>query len=198
MNIIPGGRKEYTFRMVVLGDFSVGKSSLALQYVKNKFNSNEESTIGAAFLTKTVYNKGDQIKYEIWDTAGQERYNSLIPMYYRGAQIILIVYAITSVKSFEKAKEWVEELRIEKPNNCIKVLIGNKLDLNEERKVPTEVGEDYAREKNLLFAETSAKDNTNIENIFTEISDKLPRTVVEEKEKVINVGRNKQQFGGCC
>lgn len=191
-------KKEYTYRMVLLGDFAVGKSSLALQYVKNKFNQNEESTIGAAFLIKVVENKGDILKFEIWDTAGQERYNSIIPMYYRGAQIILVVYSITSIKSFEKAQEWIEDLSIKKPDNCLKVLIGNKSDLTSERRVERNIAEEFAKENNLLFAETSAKNNINIEEIFSEIIAHLPRTVIEEKQKVINLGKNKQRFGGCC
>src|ERR1700678_144185 len=110
---MPGLRedlKSYTFKMVVLGYYSVGKSSLVLKYVKGEFNANEESTIGASFLTKTVFTPDSSIKFEIWDTAGQERYNSLIPMYYRGAQVALIVCDVTSSESFETAKRWVEEL----------------------------------------------------------------------------------------
>lgn len=94
----------YTFKLVILGHYSVGKSSIVLNFIKNEFNPNEESTIGAAFLTKTVFIDGIAVKFEIWDTAGQERYYSLIPMYYRGANAALVVYDITSAESFERAK----------------------------------------------------------------------------------------------
>ncbi|KAK6090576.1 hypothetical protein P3W45_000299 [Vairimorpha bombi] len=148
--------------MVVLGYYSVGKSSLALKYVKGEFNPNEESTIGASFLTKTMSTKDFSIKFEIWDTAGQERYNSLIPMYYRGAQIGLIVYDITSSESFDVAKRWVEELKFEKPKDFIKVLVGNKLDLEKKRQVSFEVAREYATQQNLIFLEASAKDGNNV------------------------------------
>ena len=120
----------YTFKLVILGHYSVGKSSIVLNFIKNEFNPNEESTIGAAFLTKTVFIDGTAVKFEIWDTAGQERYYSLIPMYYRGANAALVVYDITSAESFERAKRWIEDLKTEKPDNFMKVLIGNKVDLS--------------------------------------------------------------------
>ncbi|ADM12002.1 Rab5-like GTPase [Encephalitozoon intestinalis ATCC 50506] len=175
--------KTYTFKMVVLGYYSVGKSSLVLKYVKGEFNPNEESTIGASFLTKTVFTPEGSIKFEIWDTAGQERYNSLIPMYYRGAQVALIVYDITSVESFETAKRWVEELSFEKPREFIKVLIGNKSDLEEDRKVEFQQGKEYADSQNLLFFESSAKTGKNIAEIFNAIAEKVPKEEVKKNTK---------------
>lgn len=167
--------KSYTFKMVVLGYYSVGKSSLVLKYVKGDFNPNEESTIGASFLTKTVFMQDCNIKFEIWDTAGQERYNSLIPMYYRGAQVALIVYDITSPESFETAKRWVEELSFEKPREFTKVLVGNKVDLESVRKVDFQQGKDYADAHNLVFFESSAKTGTNVAEIFNTIAERVPK-----------------------
>jgi len=189
--------REYSYRLVLLGDYSVGKSSIALQYVKNQFNVNEESTIGAAFLTKTILNRGNYIRYEIWDTAGQERYNSLMPMYYRGAQAALVVYDVTSYRSFERAKAWIKELNIEKPDDFLKVLVGNKTDLEENREIKFEKAFEYAQEMNLLFYETSAKDGTNIENIFADIAGVLPRRDLEDKTTVISFGKGRNSFG-CC
>ncbi|CAD26378.3 RAS-RELATED PROTEIN RAB5 [Encephalitozoon cuniculi GB-M1] len=175
--------KTYTFKMVVLGYYSVGKSSLVLKYVKGEFNPNEESTIGASFLTKTVFTQERGIKFEIWDTAGQERYNSLIPMYYRGAQVALIVYDITSVESFETAKRWVEELGFEKPREFIKVLVGNKSDLDSDRKVDYQQGKDYADSQGLLFFESSAKTGKNIAEIFSAIAERVPKEETKKKTK---------------
>lgn len=121
--------KHLSYKMVVLGHYSVGKSSIVLNFVKGEFNQNEESTIGASFLTKTIFVDRSAVKYEIWDTAGQERYYSLIPMYYRGAQVALIVYDVTSEESFQSAKRWIEELKQEKPQEFLKVLVANKTDL---------------------------------------------------------------------
>ncbi|AFN83488.1 Rab5-like GTPase [Encephalitozoon romaleae SJ-2008] len=175
--------KTYTFKVVVLGYYSVGKSSLVLKYVKGEFNPNEESTIGASFLTKTIFTQEGSIKFEIWDTAGQERYNSLIPMYYRGAQVALIAYDITSMESFETAKRWVEELSFEKPKEFIKVLIGNKSDLESDRKVEYQKGKEYADSQNLLFFESSAKTGKNIAEIFNAIAERVPKEEAKKKTK---------------
>lgn len=175
--------KTYTFKVVVLGYYSVGKSSLVLKYVKGEFNPNEESTIGASFLTKTIFTQEGSIKFEIWDTAGQERYNSLIPMYYRGAQVALIAYDITSMESFETAKRWVEELSFEKPKEFIKVLVGNKSDLESDRKVEYQKGKEYADSQNLLFFESSAKTGKNITEIFNAIAERVPKEEAKKKTK---------------
>ena len=197
MPIVSGNPFELSYRVVVLGDYAVGKSSIALQYVKNQFNEHEESTIGAAFLSKVTQSAGHDIRYEIWDTAGQERYNSLIPMYYRGAQVAIVVYDITSYKSFERAKAWIKELNIEKPPDFLKVLVGNKLDLERGREVPLEKAREYAQQLNLIFYETSAKDGTNIDTIFSEIAGILPRQLLREKESVVKFGQG-GGFFDCC
>jgi len=106
-----GTNKICQFKVVLLGESAVGKSSLVLRFVKREFHEFQESTIGAAFLTQTIQVDDTTVKFEIWDTAGQERYHSLAPMYYRGAQAALIVYDITSRDSFLKAQNWVRELQ---------------------------------------------------------------------------------------
>lgn len=189
--------KEYNHRIVVLGDYAVGKSSIVVQYVKNEFNEKEESTIGAAFMIKTILNRGNYIKFEIWDTAGQEKFNSLIPMYYRGAQAALIVYDITSKRSFNRAKEWVRELAREKPKEFLKILVGNKIDLESCREVLTDEGEKFAKENNLLFYETSAKTHSRIDDIFTDIAGILPRNDLEDKSNIMSSGKGGNRFG-CC
>lgn len=191
-------RMEFNYKLVILGYYSVGKSSLALKYVKNQFNVNEESTIGAAFLTKTIFYQDHTIKYEIWDTAGQERYRSLIPMYYRGAHVALIVYDITSIESFETAKMWFEELNTEKPNNFLKVLVGNKKDLERQsRRVSAAEAEDFAISNGIKFYEVSAKTGENVENLFNDIAAVLPK--IQKKKKKVSVmnlkGNNKYN---CC
>ena len=112
------------FKVVLLGESAVGKSSLVLRFVKREFHEYQESTIGAAFLTQTVQIDDTTVKFEIWDTAGQERYHSLAPMYYRGAQAALIVYDITSKDSFIKAQNWVRELQRQASTNIVIALVG--------------------------------------------------------------------------
>eukprot|EP01105_Mastigella_eilhardi_P022562 TRINITY_DN5563_c0_g1_i1.p1 TRINITY_DN5563_c0_g1~~TRINITY_DN5563_c0_g1_i1.p1 ORF type:complete len:221 (-),score=70.50 TRINITY_DN5563_c0_g1_i1:69-704(-) len=169
--------KIFQFKLVLLGESAVGKSSLVLQFVKGQFLDFQESTIGAAFLTQTVCLNDTTVKFEIWDTAGQERYHSLAPMYYRGAQSAIVVYDITNMESFEKAKSWVQELQRMGSPNIVIALAGNKLDLGNRRKVDAAVAQAYADENGILFMETSAKTNTNVNEMFAAIAKKLPKTV---------------------
>jgi len=169
--------RVFQFKLVLLGQAGVGKSNLVLRFVKGEFLDNNESTIGAAFLTQTVaLSDGSMVKFEIWDTAGQERFNSLAPMYYRGAQAALVVYDITNENSFSRAKTWVRELEGQGGKMVI-ALVGNKSDLESSRRVSAEEGQGYAEEKGLLFMETSAKTAQNVAEIFESIAKTLPKPV---------------------
>eukprot|EP00192_Tetraselmis_astigmatica_P025582 CAMPEP_0117648362 /NCGR_PEP_ID=MMETSP0804-20121206/358_1 /TAXON_ID=1074897 /ORGANISM="Tetraselmis astigmatica, Strain CCMP880" /LENGTH=199 /DNA_ID=CAMNT_0005453947 /DNA_START=665 /DNA_END=1264 /DNA_ORIENTATION=+ len=159
-------------KLVLLGDMGAGKSSLVLRFVKGQFFDYQESTIGAAFLTKTIPDLN--VKFEIWDTAGQERYHSLAPMYYRGAAAAVIVYDITSQESFTRAQSWVKELQQQGNPNLIMALAGNKADLVADREVETEDAQSYADQNGLFFLETSAKTATNVDDIFMTIAQRLP------------------------
>ncbi|KAG0430229.1 hypothetical protein HPB47_022866 [Ixodes persulcatus] len=127
------------FKLVLLGESAVGKSSLVLRFVKGQFHEYQESTIGAAFLTQTVCLDETTVKFEIWDTAGQERYHSLAPMYYRGAQAAIVVYDITNQDTFGRAKTWVKELQRQASPSIVIALAGNKADLASKRAVELEV-----------------------------------------------------------
>jgi len=161
-------------KLVLLGDMGAGKSSLVLRFVKGQFFDYQESTIGAAFLTKTIPDLN--VKFEIWDTAGQERYHSLAPMYYRGAAAAVIVYDITSQDSFTRAQSWVKELQQQGNPNLIMALAGNKADLEADRSVETAVAQSYADQNGLYFLETSAKTATNVDDIFYTIAERLPKS----------------------
>mgnify|MGYP002377934681 FL=1 len=161
------------FKMVLLGESAVGKSSLALRFAKGQYQEHAESTIGAAFLTHTIQIDSDTaLKVELWDTAGQERYHSLAPMYYRGAQAALVVYDLTNAETLRRAKNWVKELRQVNTSDMVIGLAGNKADLaaGGKRQVdPREVAE-YVDENNLFHMETSAKRGDNVAEIFLEIA----------------------------
>ncbi|THX58578.1 putative rab GTPase Vps21/Ypt51 [Aureobasidium pullulans] len=187
-------------KLVLLGEAAVGKSSLVLRFVNNDFQPNKEPTIGAAFLTKKITLPARTIKFEIWDTAGQERFASLAPMYYRNAQAALVVYDLTKPSSLVKARHWVAELQRQASPGIVIALVGNKFDLCGEegedaeedaateaaagededgadaRKVSTREAKSYADEENLLFFETSAKNGTNVTEVFTAIANGIPET----------------------
>ncbi|KAL7869868.1 hypothetical protein AOLI_G00138560 [Acnodon oligacanthus] len=169
------GNKICQFKLVLLGESAVGKSSLVLRFVKGQFHEFQESTIGAAFLTQTVCLDDTTVKFEIWDTAGQERYHSLAPMYYRGAQAAIIVYDITNTDTFTRAKNWVKELQRQASPNIVIALSGNKADLANKRAVDFQEAQEYADENSLLFMETSAKTAMNVNEIFMAIAKKLPK-----------------------
>jgi len=167
--------KTYQFKLVLLGDTSVGKSSIVIRFVKGQFSEYQESTIGAAFLTQTVPVQDCTVKFEIWDTAGQERYHSLAPMYYRGAAAAIVVYDITSQDSFHRAKSWVKELQRQGSPDVVIALAGNKIDRDEDREVPAADAKQYADDNSLYFIETSAKTNVNVRELFLAIARQLPK-----------------------
>ena len=182
-----------SLKVVFLGDTSVGKSCLAVRFIKNEFFEFQEPTIGAAFLGKTINVNDKRYKFEIWDTAGQERYRSLAPMYYRGAKAAVIVYDITDEETFKGAKTWISEIQ-KKGENCLIVLVGNKVDLTNHRKVDIHMVKDYVENNNIIYMESSAKTGLNVDKIFTTIAENIP----EEKEQVeinevLNIKNKEQQ-----
>eukprot|EP01029_Cantina_marsupialis_P028500 TRINITY_DN776263_c0_g1_i1.p1 TRINITY_DN776263_c0_g1~~TRINITY_DN776263_c0_g1_i1.p1 ORF type:complete len:195 (-),score=43.99 TRINITY_DN776263_c0_g1_i1:264-848(-) len=167
--------KPTHYKIVLLGEESVGKSCLVVRFVRNEFFEFQEPTIGAAFSTQTVTLDNRVVKFEFWDTAGQERYRSLAPMYYRGAAAAVVVYDITKKKSFSCAKLWVKELREKGEASCVVALVGNKSDLSSERDVDPDEANEYALENDLIHIETSAKTDHNVKNLFVKIAQKLPK-----------------------
>ena len=129
-------------------------------------------------MTQTLHVDGDTMKFEIWDTAGQERYHSLAPMYYRGANAAVIVYDITSIDSFERAKKWVTELDKQAQPDIVIALVGNKTDLQTQRQVQRDQVITYAQQHypNLILMEASAKTGENVVETFDAIAQKLPKT----------------------
>lgn len=196
--------KVQNVKLVLLGDQGIGKSSIALRYVRGEFTENSEATIGAAFLTQTTSLSSQAIKFDIWDTAGQERYHSLAPMYYRGAQAAVIVYDITSKKSFSRAIDWVKELKQQANAQIVMVLAGNKADMAaEKRAVSREDASAFAEEHNLIFLESSAKTGMCVGDIFMAVAQTMVRQngqPVSENAKGVKLGKKdtKKKEGSCC
>ena len=183
-----------SLKVVFLGDTAVGKSCLAVRFVRNEFFEFQEPTIGAAFLGKNINLNDKRYKFEIWDTAGQERYRSLAPMYYRGAKAAVIVYDITDEDTFKGAKTWVSEIK-KKSNNCLILLVGNKVDLTNNRKVDINMVKNYVDDNNIIYMESSAKTGLNVEKIFTTIAENIPEDNEEREHEPINeiVNVNKRE-----
>ncbi|EOD23223.1 Rab5a, rab family GTPase [Emiliania huxleyi CCMP1516] len=164
-------------KLVLLGDSNVGKSCLVNRFVKNQFNTEHPTTVGAAFLQSPVPldDSDDKIQFGIWDTAGSERYKALAPMYYRGAEAAIVVYDITSFESFEGAKSWVHDLKLYGQPHVVIALAANKSDLEQYRVVTTQEGQAYARENEMSYFETSAKTGHNVRRMFVDLAQCVPR-----------------------
>ncbi|KAH8084146.1 ras family-domain-containing protein [Filobasidium floriforme] len=162
------------YKLVFLGEQSVGKTSLITRFMYDTFDNTYQATIGIDFLSKTMYLDDRTVRLQLWDTAGQERFRSLIPSYIRDSSVAVIVYDITSRVSFQNTNKWVEDVRNERGQDVIIVLVGNKTDLNDKRQVTTETLETRAKELGVLYMETSAKAGHNVKNLFKKIALALP------------------------
>ena len=163
-------------KIVLLGDVSVGKTSIASRYCKNSFNEHHINTIGGAYQQqKVVLSNGAMVKLHIWDTSGQERFRAMTNLYYRDAQVAILTYDIKSESSFASIEFWIQELKYKVENeNMILCLVGNKCDVSpNERKIPTSKGKNYAQENNMIFYETSAKTGEGVKDLFVTIANKV-------------------------
>lgn len=162
------------YKLVFLGDQSVGKTSIITRFMYDKFDNTYQATIGIDFLSKTMYLEDRTVRLQLWDTAGQERFRSLIPSYIRDSSVAVVVYDVSNRSSFLNTARWVEEVRTERGSDVIIVLVGNKTDLVDKRQVSIEEGDAKAREFGVLFIETSAKAGFNIKALFRKIAAALP------------------------
>ncbi|KAI1848154.1 hypothetical protein JX265_011800 [Neoarthrinium moseri] len=151
-----------------------------------------------------MYLEDRTVRLQLWDTAGQERFRSLIPSYIRDSSVAVVVYDISNAKSFQNTKKWIDDVRAERGNDVIIVLVGNKTDLNDKREVTTQQGEDEAKKNNLMFVETSAKLGHNVKTLFRRIAQALPGmegtdTAAQAASQMIDVKTNAQstQQEGC-
>ncbi|XP_072293355.1 ras-related protein Rab-41 isoform X3 [Eucyclogobius newberryi] len=183
------------FKLVFLGEQSVGKTSLITRFMYDSFDNTYQATIGIDFLSKTMYLEDRTVRLQLWDTAGQERFRSLIPSYIRDSTIAVVVYDITNLNSFQQTSKWIDDVRTERGSDVIIMLVGNKTDLADKRQITTEEGEQRAKELNVMFIETSAKTGYNVKQLFRRVAAALPgmdSTPEKSKEDMININLEKQ------
>jgi Ras-related protein Rab-18 len=165
-----------TFKIIIIGETHVGKSSLMLRLTDDKFETDQTLTIGVDFKTKIMNIDGVNIKLAIWDTAGQERFRTLISAYYRDALGAILVYDVTNKKTFENLETWLKELELHgTKSNIAKIIVGNKTDMP-NREVSREDGIRFAKKHRTLFLETSAKTNENVRTAFEEVVKQIMET----------------------
>ena len=191
---------DYLFKVLLLGDSDVGKSSLILRYTDETFNSKLVNSIGVDFKMKKREIDGKIIKVQIWDTAGHERFRSITYSYYRGANSIIIVFDLSDKKSFISITEWLKQIEKHAKENVFKFLVGNKSDLEDERQVAYEEAKQYADEHDLPYIETSAKNGININELFdSSIKTFLNNSSGFRGEKNIKLNENSNnESRGCC
>ena len=176
---------ELNFKIIIIGDSGVGKSCLSLRAIKNIFESLYSPTIGFEFLTIFIRVDDKVIKLQIWDTCGQEVYRSLISSFYNNSSLAILVYSIENEDSFNNLEFWLNELRV-KGNPDINIfLIGNKADLDNNRKITKEMAQEFAENNKIkLFLETSAKTGFNARNIFIEAAKLLYEEHIKYKDNL--------------
>ena len=177
---------DMMFKILLLGDSGVGKSSLLLRYTKNQFNQDIRSTIGVEFGVKYITIDNIQLKIQIWDTAGMERYRALTSSYYKGAKGVIIVYDVCRKKSFENVDKWISDFKSKADEDAVILLIGNKSDLVNQREVNTEEAIDKSQKIKLAFMETSAKNNENVHKAFLTLIKEIIKIYREKDSEMIN------------
>lgn len=190
--------KSPPYKIVILGDSSVGKTSLVHRFTTDKFDEHTANTIGAAFITKEHHSNNNpekKVKFEIWDTAGQERYRSLTPMYYRNAKTALVCFDLSNMEeTFDKAKYWIEQLQINANDQDIKIkLIGNKNDIDALLD-PSDYISSLA--STMKIYKTSAKTGEGIDELFDEVVDDIDEEFFTEYYKNQDNEANNSQRPG--
>ena len=197
-----------TYKILILGDSSVGKTAFIVRFCEDKFQEESISTIGVDIKAKFLIRKEKKINLQIWDTAGQERFRSIAKNSYKGADRIILMYDITNISTFKHIKNWISDIKskTDKPLDKLALLIiGNKSDLEENREVNEENKNDIINEHKLKIMETSAKENKNINESMIELIDKMIELGVgkikndEDDEDGQKLGRNNtKKKKDCC
>ncbi|CAB1317894.1 unnamed protein product [Coregonus sp. 'balchen'] len=192
-----------TLKILIIGESGVGKSSLLLRFTDDTFDPELAATIGVDFKVKTIAVDGNRAKLAIWDTAGQERFRTLTPSYYRGAQGVILVYDVTKRDTFTRLENWLNELETYcTRNDLVKMLVGNKIDKEENREVDRNEGLKFARKHSMLFIEASAKTRDGVQCAFEELVEKILQTPglweSDTQPRGVQLGDKEQRGAGSC
>ena len=197
--------EECVYKILLLGDSMVGKTCFLLKYTDKSFQEIHMSTIGLDYRLKTLTLKNRKtVKLQIWDTAGQDRFRSITKNYYKKANGIILIYDVTNKKSYKNISVWINQIKEEADPNVVIYLAGNKIDMEEERKIKTEEGEKLAEEYNFPFKETSAKEDININETFEDIAERIDEIFSKSTANAeIRMTKNrlsnaKKKNKGCC
>ena len=177
---------HYLLKYVIIGDSGVGKSNILLQYINGKFSDDFKATVGVEFGAKNIEINSRIYRIQIWDTAGQENFRSIARAYYKNSICACIVYDITSRNSFNSVQSWIDDCTKQTPKSILLLLIGNKNDLNDKREVQYEEGAEFAKKRNMIFLETSAKTGNNIDNIFERSVKQIDQNILDNKYDLDN------------
>ena len=198
-------KDDYIFKVVFVGDATVGKTQIKSRYVQDIFDNNYNPTIGLEFEAKEVEIDNKKIKLQLWDTAGQERFRAIIQNYYKSANLIAFVYAINNRNSFNSIPKWVDEVKKQTDKNTKFLLLGNKCDLEEERQVSREEAEKYAEDNGIKFFEVSAKTRKGINDMFKYIiseplKEKEPGLFDNQYKNNIKINKTScwSEYCSCC
>ena len=153
---------DYSVKTIVVGDSGVGKTCLLLRFIRDSFDESSQPTLGVEFMTKIVQTETHRIELQLWDTAGQELFRSVTRGYYRGSAGAFLVFDLTQRSSFENISKWLHDIQEVARNDVVKILIGNKCDLESNREISKEEAEDFAKQNNMVYFETSAKSGENV------------------------------------
>ncbi len=180
-----GENFDYLFKVVLVGDAEVGKTSLTTRFAYGTFTDQYISTLGVDFVVKTLSLNGQTVKLQVWDTAGQERYAGIRPIYYRGAKGAVSVFDLTRHQSFVNVEKWFEQIQRYAGDDIPVVLVGNKLDLAESREVTQSDIDQLIEEKGIIYFETSAKVDQGVNETFRKISELILMNEKTRDQQVI-------------
>jgi len=192
---------DHLIKLLLIGDSGVGKSCLLLRFSDDSFTSSFITTVGIDFKVKTINLDGKRIKLQIWDTAGQERFRTITTSYYRGAMGVMLVYDVTDEKTFNNIRNWMSNIEKHASEQVIKMILGNKCDMEDKRVIEAERGKALADEYGVEFFETSAKDATNVELAFMTMVQDVKKKIIDKSEAtpqptVVNVDNGNSQNNG--